>query len=85
VEGCCKTRVLPGRLARDMNSAVWCAWQQWLTAFLMPMVRGLDGLSEFQGEGDLALVPNEVMRCTKYSDSLVVTPIDNFPQHLLIW
>ena len=30
------------------------------------MVCGLDDLSEFQGEGDLALMPNEVMRCKKY-------------------
>ena len=44
----------------------------------MPMVRGLDDLTEFQGEGDLALMPNEVMRCKKHFDSLaiVVTPID---------
>ena len=42
----------------------------------MPMVRGLDALTEFQGEGDLALMPNEVVRCKKHFDSLVVTPID---------
>ena len=66
------------RLARDMNSAVWCAWQQWLPAFkfLMPTIRGFDVLTEFQGEGDLALMPNEVMRCKKHFDSLVITPID---------
>ena len=76
--------MLPGRFARDMNSAVWCAWQQWLPAFLMPMVRGLDDLTEFPGGGDLTLMPNEVMRCKKYVDSLVVTPIDKCSQHLLI-
>ena len=76
VKGCCKTRVLHGRLASDTNSAGWCAWQQWLPAFLVPMVRGLDSLNELQGEGYLALMPNEVMRCKKYFDSLVVTPID---------
>ena len=42
----------------------------------MPMVRGLDELTEFQGEGDLALMPSEVMRCKKHFDSLVITPID---------
>ena len=77
--------VLPGRLARDVNAAVWCAWQQWLPSFLMPMIRGPDDLAEFQGEGDLALMPNEVMRCKKHFDSLVITPIDKCPQHLLIW
>ena len=85
MKGCCKTRMLPGRLARDVESAVWCDWQQWLPSFLMPMVRGLDDLSEFHGEGDLALMPNEVLRCKKYFDSLVVTPIDKCSQHLLIW
>ena len=77
--------MLPGRLARDMNSAVWCAWQRWLPSFLMPMVRGLDELTEFQGEGDLALMPSEVMRCKKHFDSLVITPIDKCSQHLLLW
>ena len=46
LKGCCKTRVLPGRLARDVNSAVWCAWQRWLPAILMPMVHGLGELTE---------------------------------------
>ena len=40
----------------------------------MPMVRGLDELTEVQGEGDLVLMPNEVMRCKKHFDSLVITP-----------
>ena len=85
VKGCCKTRVLPVQLASDMNSAVWCAWHQWLPSFLILMVRGLDDLSEFHGDGDLALMPNEVMRFKKYFDSLVDTPIDKCSQHLLIW
>ena len=42
----------------------------------MPMVHGLDELTEFQGEGDLALMPSEVMRCKKHFDTLVITPID---------
>ena len=41
------------------------------------MVRGLDELTEFQGEGDLALMPSEVMRCKKHFDSLVITPIQD--------
>ena len=73
--------MLPRRLARDVNSAVW----RWLPSFLMPMVRGLDELTEFQVEGDLALMPNEVMRCKKHFDSFVITPLDKCSQHLLIW
>ena len=42
----------------------------------MPMVRGLDELTEFQGEVDLALMPSEVMQCKKHFDTLVITPID---------
>ena len=41
----------------------------------MPMIRGLGDLTEFQGEGDLALMPNEVMRYKTHFDSLVITPI----------
>ena len=37
----------------------------------MPMIRGLDDLTEFQGAGDLTLMPNGVMRCKKHFDSLV--------------
>ena len=66
--------MLPGRLARDMNSAVWCAWQRWLPSFLMPMVRALDELTEFQGEGDLALMPSEVMRCKKFKHFELMQP-----------
>ena len=58
----------------------------------MPMVHGLDELTDFQGEGDLTLMPgdltlmpNEVMRCKKHFDTLVITPIDKCSQHLLIW
>ena len=50
----------------------------------MLMVRGLDDLTELQGEGDLTLMPNEVIRCKIHFDPLVVTPIDNCFQHLLI-
>ena len=81
MKGCCKSTVLPGRLAGD-TSAVWYAWQRWLPSFLMPMVRELDELTAFQGEGDLALMPNEMMRCKKH---LVVTLIDMCSQHLHIW
>ena len=55
----------------------------------MPTVRGLDELTEFQGEGDLALLPSEVMRCKKHFsevmrcqkhfDTLVTTPIESAP------
>ena len=51
----------------------------------MPMVRGLDDLTEFQGERDLALMPNEVTRGKPYFDSLVDKPIDKCSQHVLIW
>ena len=51
----------------------------------MPMVCVPDELTEFQGEVDLALMPNEVMGCKKHFDSLVTTPIDKCSQHLLIW
>ena len=68
-----------------MNSVVWCAWQQWLPAFLMPMIHGRDDVTEFQRECDLAFMPNEVMQCKKHVDSLVITPMDKRSQHLLIW
>ena len=42
-------------------------------------------LTEFKGEGDLAFMQNEVMRCKTYFDSLVVTTIDKCSQHLHIW
>ena len=53
--------------------------------FLMLMVCGLDELTAFQGEGDLALMLNEVMRCKKHFDPLMITPIDKCSQHLLLW
>ena len=51
----------------------------------MLMVCGRDELTEFQGEVDLALMLNEVKRCKKHFDALVITPIDKCSQHLLVW
>ena len=44
----------------------------------MAAIRGLDELTELQGEGELTFItfmPSEVLRCKKHFDSLVITPL----------
>ena len=84
IRGNSKPLIHPNKKFRDLSTAVWKFWMQYLSPSLMPeTVRGTEFLTEAE-HGKPAFRAGEVYRAKKVLKHLAVMPIIDKCQHRML-
>ena len=84
IRGSSKTLLHPNTRCRDLSTAVWTFWMQFLPSSMLPgNVRGTAYLTE-AGDGDPAFRAGEVYKTKKVLKHLAVMPIGKCQHRMLI-